>query len=36
MTGSIEERNKGIVRNAFDALFNRRDFAVAEAFFSPD
>jgi len=35
MTGSIEERNKAIVRDAFEALFNRRDFAVAEAFFSP-
>src|SRR5271163_4902966 len=36
MTGSIEERNKAIVRNAFEALFNERDFAAAEAFFSPN
>lgn len=36
MTGSIEERNKAIVSNAFEALFNRRDLAVAEAFFSPN
>jgi predicted SnoaL-like aldol condensation-catalyzing enzyme len=36
MTGSIEERNKTTVRNAFEALFNRRDFAVAEAFFAPN
>ena len=36
MTDSIEERNKAIVRNALEALFNRRDFAVAEAFFSPN
>ncbi|HEX4115702.1 MAG TPA: nuclear transport factor 2 family protein [Solirubrobacteraceae bacterium] len=36
MTGSTEERNKAIVRDAFEALFNRRDFAVAEVFFSPN
>ena len=36
MTGSTEERNKAIVRDALDALFNRRDFAVAETFFSPN
>jgi predicted SnoaL-like aldol condensation-catalyzing enzyme len=36
MTGAIEERNKAIARSALEALFNRRDFAVAEAFFSPN
>jgi predicted SnoaL-like aldol condensation-catalyzing enzyme len=36
MIGSLEERNKAIVRNAFEALFNQRDFVVAEAFFSPN
>jgi predicted SnoaL-like aldol condensation-catalyzing enzyme len=36
MTGSLEERNRAIVRNAFEALFNQRDFVVAEAFFSPN
>src|SRR5713101_3065976 len=30
-----EARNKGLVLEAFDALFNRRAFAVAEQYFSP-
>jgi predicted SnoaL-like aldol condensation-catalyzing enzyme len=28
--------NKALVREAFDALFNRRDFAAAERLWSPD
>jgi predicted SnoaL-like aldol condensation-catalyzing enzyme len=32
---SIEERNKAIVREAFEALFNKRDYASAERFWSP-
>jgi predicted SnoaL-like aldol condensation-catalyzing enzyme len=36
MTDPIEERNKSIVRDAFEALFNRRDFAAAETFISPN
>lgn len=30
-----EARNKALVHEAFDALFNRRDFAAAEQYFSP-
>ena len=32
----IEERNKTLVLNAFDTLFNKRDYAAAERFWSPD
>lgn len=31
-----EARNKALVLEAFDALFNRRDFEAAERHFSPD
>jgi predicted SnoaL-like aldol condensation-catalyzing enzyme len=31
-----EARNKALVLEAFDALFNRRDFAAAEPHWSPD
>jgi predicted SnoaL-like aldol condensation-catalyzing enzyme len=31
-----EARNKALVLEAFDALFNRRDFAAAERYWSPD
>jgi len=30
-----EARNKALVHEAFDALFNRRDFEAAERYFSP-
>ena len=30
-----EARNKALMLEAFDALFNRRDFAAAEKYFSP-
>ncbi len=30
------ERNKKLVLDAFDALFNKRDYAAAERFWSPD
>jgi predicted SnoaL-like aldol condensation-catalyzing enzyme len=33
---SSEERNKALVLEAFDALFNKRDYAKAEKFWSPD
>ncbi|WP_351225684.1 nuclear transport factor 2 family protein [Streptomyces sp. NPDC002133] len=33
---NVEEGNKAIVREAFDALFNKRDYAGAERFWSPD
>jgi predicted SnoaL-like aldol condensation-catalyzing enzyme len=35
MTGN-EQRNKALVLEAFDALFNRRDYAAAQQFWSPD
>jgi predicted SnoaL-like aldol condensation-catalyzing enzyme len=31
-----EARNKALVLEAFDALFNRRDLEAAERYFSPD
>ncbi|WP_175968581.1 nuclear transport factor 2 family protein [Burkholderia sp. BCC0322] len=33
---STEERNKDFVLEAFDTLFNKRDYAAAERFWSPD
>jgi predicted SnoaL-like aldol condensation-catalyzing enzyme len=35
MSQSNQERNKALVLEAFDALFNRRDYAAAERFWSP-
>jgi predicted SnoaL-like aldol condensation-catalyzing enzyme len=35
MTNSIESKNKALVLEAFDTLFNRRDYAAAERFWSP-
>jgi predicted SnoaL-like aldol condensation-catalyzing enzyme len=32
----IEERNKALVLKAFDTLFNKRDYAAAQQFWSPD
>ena len=32
----IESRNKALVLEAFDTLFNKRDYAAAERFWSPD
>lgn len=32
---SLAETNKALVREAFDALFNRRDYALAESYWSP-
>ena len=36
MSRSIEEQNKATVLKAFDTLFNNRDYASAEKFWSPD
>ena len=36
MSKTIEETNKALVLNAFDALFNRRDYDAAERFWSPE
>jgi acetyl esterase/lipase/predicted SnoaL-like aldol condensation-catalyzing enzyme len=33
---ATEDANKALVIEAFDTLFNRRDYAAAEAFWSPD
>jgi predicted SnoaL-like aldol condensation-catalyzing enzyme len=32
----IEQRNKALVLEAFDTLFNKRDYAAAQRFWSPD
>jgi F420H(2)-dependent quinone reductase len=36
MATAAEERNKAVVLEAFDTLFNRRDYAAAQRFWSPD
>ncbi len=36
MEQTRENKNKAIVLEAFDTLFNRRDYAAAERFWSPD
>ena len=36
MTAPLEERNKALVLEAFDTLFNRRDYEAAARFWSPD
>ena len=35
MSQTTQERNKALVLGAFDALFNRRDYAAAERLWSP-
>ncbi len=36
MSETIASKNKALVLKAFDTLFNRRDYAAAERFWSPD
>ena len=36
MVTSIQEKNKALVLEAFDMLFNRRDYTAAERFWSPN
>jgi predicted SnoaL-like aldol condensation-catalyzing enzyme len=36
MEVSLKNKNKAIVLEAFSTLFNRRDYAAAESFWSPD
>jgi predicted SnoaL-like aldol condensation-catalyzing enzyme len=36
MTQANEEKNKAFVLEAFEALFNKRDYAAAERFWSPN
>ena len=35
MNQAIEEKNKELVLKAFDTLFNKRDYAAAERYWSP-
>ena len=36
MNQTIEEKNKALVLEAFDTLFNKRDYAAAERYWSPN
>ena len=36
MTQTVEEKNKAFVLEAFETLFNKRDYAAAERFWSPN
>ena len=36
MSQSTEARNEAIVLEAFDTLFNKRDYGAAERFWSPN
>ena len=35
MGQTVQQRNKDLVLKAFDTLFNKRDYAMAETFWSP-
>jgi predicted SnoaL-like aldol condensation-catalyzing enzyme len=36
MSQTLQEKNKALVLEAFDTLFNKRDYAAAEGYWSPD
>jgi predicted SnoaL-like aldol condensation-catalyzing enzyme len=36
MNQTMQERNKALVLDAFDTLFNKRDYAAAEKYWSPN
>jgi predicted SnoaL-like aldol condensation-catalyzing enzyme len=36
MSQTIQEKNKALVLKAFDTLFNKRDYAAAQRYWSPD
>jgi predicted SnoaL-like aldol condensation-catalyzing enzyme len=36
MSQTIQEKNKALVLEAFDTLFNKRDYKAAEQYWSPD
>ena len=36
MNQTMEEKNKALVLEAFDRLFNKRDYVAAERYWSPD
>ena len=35
MSQTIQEKNKALVLEAFDTLFNKRDYAAAQRYWSP-
>jgi predicted SnoaL-like aldol condensation-catalyzing enzyme len=36
MSATVQEKNKALVLEAFDTLFNKRDYEAAELYWSPD
>jgi predicted SnoaL-like aldol condensation-catalyzing enzyme len=36
VTQTMEEKNKALVLEAFETLFNKRDYVAAERFWSPN
>ena len=36
MSQTLQEKNKALVLEAFDTLFNKRDYAAAERYWSPN
>jgi predicted SnoaL-like aldol condensation-catalyzing enzyme len=36
MTRTVEEKNKALVLEAFDTLFNKRDYEAAARYWSPN
>ena len=36
MSQTLQDKNKALVLEAFDTLFNKRDYAAAERYWSPD
>jgi predicted SnoaL-like aldol condensation-catalyzing enzyme len=36
MAQTVEKKNKAMVREAFETLFNKRDYEAAERYWSPD
>ena len=36
MSQTVQEQNRGLVLEAFDTLFNKRDYKAAERYFSPN
>jgi hypothetical protein len=36
MSRTIQEKNKALLLEGFDVLFNKRDFAGAEKYWSPN
>jgi predicted SnoaL-like aldol condensation-catalyzing enzyme len=36
MSKTVQEQNKALVLDAFDTLFNKRDYKAAEGYWSPN